>query len=255
MKTIILAGGYGTRLAEYTIEVPKPLVQVGEKPILLHIMQHYSFFGHKDFVVALGYKGEKIKEYFVNFNNLNSDLRINLSSGEIEVLNANHSNLVISLIDTGLGSMTGGRIKRLEGFIDDDCFFMTYGDGLSSVDINKLKEFHFSHGKLVTMTAVRPSARFGELEIDGNLITDFEEKPSLKQGWINCGFFVMNKKVFDYISDDQTVFEREPLQNLAKDGELMAYKHEGFWQCMDTIKDKALLEKHLETKAPWQLNR
>ena len=254
MKTIILAGGYGTRLAEHTTEIPKPLVSIGAYPIVWHIMQHYSYFANNEFILALGYKGQKIKEYFINYNQLQSDLRVRLSTGDVEILKPNNLAWKISLIDTGLETMTGGRIKRLESLIDDDCFFMTYGDGLSNVDLNKLKEFHLSHGKIATLTSVRPSARFGELEIDGDLITNFEEKPRLKQGWVNGGFFVLNKKVFDYISGDQVVFEREPLQNLAKDGQLMAFKHEGFWQCMDTFKDKMLLEKYWQSNPPWLMN-
>ena len=254
MKTIILAGGFGTRLSEYTELVPKPMVEIGHKPILWHIMRLYSHFGHKDFCIALGYKAEIIKKYFSDYHLNNVDFSIDLSSGETETLNQFSENWNINLIDTGLNTMTGGRLKRLKEYIDpNQPFLMTYGDGVSNVDINKLIEFHKSHQKLVTVTAVRPPARFGELDITNGKVNSFIEKPQLDQGWINGGFFVIEPKFLEYIEGDEIMFEREPLEKATEEGELMAFEHEGFWQCMDTKRDHQFLEKLWSNdKAPWK---
>jgi glucose-1-phosphate cytidylyltransferase len=243
MKVIILAGGFGTRLSEYTESIPKPMVLIGGKPILWHIMQRYAHYGHKDFYIALGYKAEIIKEYFLNFNTTNSDFSLNLITSQIKTHNANGPNWNVTLVDTGQDSMTGGRMKRMQPFINREPFMLTYGDGVSDIDIGALAEFHKSHGKMVTVTAVHPVARFGELKIDGDCVKSFKEKPQVTQGWINGGFFVCQPNFFDYIQDDYTVLEQDPLENVAQKNQLMAYKHEGFWQCMDTKRDKDLLEE------------
>ena len=254
MKTIILAGGLGTRLSEYTELVPKPMVEIGHKPILWHIMRLYSHFGHKDFCIALGYKAEIIKKYFSDYHLNNVDFSIDLSSGKTETLNQFSENWNINLIDTGLNTMTGGRLKRLKEYIDpNQPFLMTYGDGVSNVNINKLVEFHKSHKKLVTVTAVRPPARFGELDITNGKVNSFIEKPQLDQGWINGGFFVIEPKFLEYIEGDEIMLEREPLEKATEEGELMAFEHEGFWQCMDTKRDYQFLEKLWSNdEAPWK---
>lgn len=254
MKTIILAGGFGTRMSEYTELVPKPMVEIGQKPMLWHIMRLYSHFGHKDFCVALGYKAEIIKKYFFDYHLNNVDFSIDLSSGKTETLKQFSENWNIKLIDTGLNTMTGGRLKRLKEYIDpNQPFLMTYGDGVSNVDINKLVQFHKSHQKLVTMTAVRPPARFGELDIKNGKVNSFIEKPQLDQGWINGGFFVIEPKFLEYIEGDEIMFEREPLEKATEEGELMAFEHEGFWQCMDTKRDHQFLEKLWSNdEAPWK---
>ena len=253
MKVIILAGGLGTRLAEYTQNIPKPMVEIGGKPIIWHIMQSYSHFGHNEFYVALGYKSEVIKNYFLNYQILNSNFAIDLSNGEKKIFDDSSTNWKVNLIETGDNSMTGGRVKRMKDFIQDDLCMLTYGDGLSNVNISELIEFHKSHGKLITMTAVRPAARFGELEIEKDgVISSFEEKPQLGQGWINGGFFVFNREFFDYIQDDSTLLEREPLEKAAKEGELMAFQHKGFWMCMDSKRDhQNLLELWDKKHTPW----
>jgi glucose-1-phosphate cytidylyltransferase len=255
MKVGILAGGHGTRLAEETEIKPKPMVEIGGKPILWHIMMHYSCFGHKDFVVALGYKGEVIKRYMVDYYSLNSNLTINLRDGRVNTHGPNGlQDWTIDLIDTGLNTMTGGRIKRLQPYMGNETFMLTWGDGVSTIDLDKLLAFHRQHGRLVTLTAVRPPARYGHLEFEGNRIYRFDEKPQTAEGWINGAFFVMEPQVFDYIDGDETQFEKEPLERLAADGELMAYKHEGFWQCMDTRRDKYVLERLWDSgEAPWKL--
>lgn len=252
MKVIILAGGFGTRLSEHTTLIPKPMVQIGDVPILMHIMNIYAKYGHIEFIVALGYKAEVIKDYFLNFHALNSDFKINLKSGLVDIYQLTEKNWDVSLINTGLNTMTGGRLKMLENYIGNESFMLTYGDGVSDVDIEKLLKFHKSHGKLVTMTSVRPSARFGELIIEDNKVMNFQEKPQLHDGWINGGFFIMEPGVFKYLKDEKTLLEREPLENLTKDGQLMAYQHNGFWQCMDSKRDLELLEQLWSTnKAPW----
>ncbi len=243
MKVAILAGGVGTRLAEETEIKPKPMVEIGGRPILWHIMMHYGCYGFKEFVIALGYKGDYIKKYMVDYCSLRSDLTVNIGNGKIEVHNGNGRNQdwTVDLIDTGPDTLTGGRIKRLAPYLGNRTFMLTWGDGGSNVNLQKLLQFHRSHGKFATVTAVRPAARFGRLEIQGNQVVEFSEKPQLGEGWINGAFFVLEPGIFDYIEGDGTQWEREPLERLARDGQLMAYLHEGFWQCMDTLRDKKLL--------------
>ena len=253
MKVGILAGGMGSRLAEETVIRPKPMVEIGGQPVLWHIMQHYSGYGHKEFVVALGYKGEFIKKYMVDFLSLSSSLTIDLGSGSVDRHEGHELDWRIDLIDTGLRTNTGGRIKRLAPHLGNETFLLTWGDGVSNIDLDSLVRFHKSHGKLATVTAVRPPARFGRLEIEGDQVCSFEEKPQMSEGWINGAFFVLEPGIFDYIEGDDTQFEKEPLENIASEGQLMAYRHEGFWQCMDTLRDKVRLEKLWEAgNAPWK---
>ena len=229
MKTIILAGGYGTRLAEYTDKIPKPMIKIGEKPILSHIMNFYQSYGYDDFIIAAGYKKEIIIDYYKN-------------SKEFQNL---------KIIDTGESTMTGGRILRLKSHVDkNEDFFMTYGDGLCSVNLDDLIQFHKKNDKLATVTAVHPPVRFGELEIEGDKVIKFEEKPQSSAGWINGGYFVLNYEIFDYIDNDQIMFEKEPMTNLYQDNNLNAFKHEGFWKCMDTLRDKISLEQILKDEGP-----
>jgi glucose-1-phosphate cytidylyltransferase len=254
MKVAILAGGYGTRLAEETEIKPKPMVEIGGRPILWHIMMIYSHYGFKDFVIALGYKGEVIKKYMVDYCTLCSDLTVNLKSGDVKFHNGSNLDWTVELIDTGLHSQTGGRIKRLAPYVGNETFMLTWGDGVADIDIRRLLDFHRSHGKLATLTAVRPPARYGHLALDGDVISEFSEKPQIGEGWINGAFFVLEPGVFDYIAGDDTQWEKEPLEKLAKDGQLMAYKHTSFWQCMDTLREKHILLKHWESgKAPWKV--
>lgn len=252
MKVILLAGGFGTRLAEYTDIIPKPLVRIGGKPILWHIMNYYAKYNHKDFYVGLGYKAEMVKEYFINYRSLNSDFSIDLASGLITPHQLDNVDWKITLIDTGEKTMTGGRVKRFKEFIGNETCMLTYGDGLSNVDLDKLLAFHKSHGKMVTLTSVRPTARFGELNLNGGEVISFQEKPQLHEGWINGGFFVFEPAFFDLIDNDFTMLEREPLEKVVKMGELMAYRHDGFWQCMDNKRDYELLQSiWTEGNAPW----
>ena len=253
MRVVVLAGGRGTRLQEETVVRPKPMVEIGGRPILWHIMQVYAAHGYGDFLIACGYKGEIIKEYFSNFFLHESDYRIDLSDGSLEVLNSGKLDWSITVVDTGQETMTGGRILRLKELIDDSTFMVTYGDGLGSIDISALAEFHEAHGKLATVTAVRPPARFGELVLDDAQVTRFREKPQTAEGWINGGFFIFEPDVFGYIDGDETALEREPLRRLAQDGQLMAFRHEGFWQPMDTLREKESLEELWSTGvAPWK---
>ena len=243
MKVVLLAGGYGTRMSEYTELLPKPMVKIGKYPILWHIMNFYASYGHKDFLIALGYKAEVIKEFFYKFHALNSDFSVNLGSGEIEFFNQTNVDWKVSLMDTGMETMTGGRLLRMRDLIDfNEPFLLTYGDGVSNIDIEALVAFHHSHGKLITMSAVRPSARFGELDIIDGRVVKFEEKPQLYEGWINGGYFVVEPGFLKLIDGDEDMLERRPLERAAKLGELMAFKHEGFWQCMDTKREHQLLE-------------
>jgi len=253
MKVVILAGGFGTRLSEYTESIPKPMVTVGARPILRHIMKTYAYFGHKNFYLALGYKAEVIKEYFLHYRSLNSDFTVNLANGNIKPLQIDDTDWKVTLVDTGLDSMTGGRVKRLQSFIGNEPFMLTYGDGLADIDITQLLKFHKSHGKMVTVSAVHPGARFGEIEMQGQEVVSFQEKPQTGQGWINGGYFVIEPEFFDLIDGDQTILEREPLEKVAAMGELMAYHHDGYWQCMDTKRDRDHLEELWDTdKAPWK---
>lgn len=254
MKVAILAGGVGTRLVEETEVKPKPMVEIGGTPILWHIMRHYAHFGFEDFVVALGYRGEYIKRYFVDYCSLVDDLKVDLSTGEVTSHGGARPNWTVDLVDTGVETQTGGRIKRLAPYVGDETFMLTWGDGVSDVDLKALLEFHRAHGKLCTLTAVRPPARFGHLEVDDGRVVEFSEKPQTGEGWINGAFFVCEPRVFDYIDGDSSAWEREPLEQLAKDGQLMAYEHRSFWQCMDTLRDKHLLQGLWESgNAPWKL--
>jgi glucose-1-phosphate cytidylyltransferase len=254
VKVAILAGGVGTRLEEETIIRPKPMVEIGGMPILWHIMKHFSHYHYQEFVIALGYKGVYIKKYFTDYCTLHSNLTVNIQNGDVQRHSSDfHPKWKVDLIDTGLATMTGGRIKRLNPYLENKTFMLTWGDGVSNVNLDALLEFHKSHNKLATITAVRPTARFGHLDLDGNRIVEFSEKPQTSEGWINGAFFVLEPGVFDYIHGDQTVWEREPMENLAKDGQLMAYKHTGFWQCMDTLRDKNLLNGLWDSgNAPWK---
>ena len=242
MKIVILAGGLGTRLSEYTDTIPKPMVTVGGRPIIWHIMHMYARFGHKDFYLALGYKSEVIKEYFLHYRNLNADFTIDLGNGDVNAHQTDEIDWKVTLVDTGLDSMTGGRIKRMQPPIGNEPFLLTYGDGVADIDISALVDFHRSHGKMVTISAVHPAARFGELDMDEDRVICFQEKPQTAQGWINGGYFVIEPEFFDLIEGDSTALEKQPLEQVAKMGELMAYRHHGFWQCMDTKRDKDLLE-------------
>jgi glucose-1-phosphate cytidylyltransferase len=254
VKTVILCGGLGTRLSEETTIKPKPMVEIGGRPILWHIMKIYERHGFNDFMLALGYKGEMVKDYFLNYHARMSDLNVHLMSGRIDYSNPTAEDWRVSLIDTGAATMTGGRLLRLKNQLQSGgTFMLTYGDGVSDVDIGRLLEFHRSHGRLATVTAVRPPVRFGELGITDSRVTEFQEKPQAGEGWINGGFFVFEPRIFDFILDDSTLLEREPLERLARDGELMAYRHSDFWQCMDTVRDRQALEElWARGDAPWR---
>lgn len=252
MKVGILAGGKGSRLAEETVIKPKPMVEIGGKPIIWHIMMHYSYYGFNEFVIALGYKGEVLKKYMVDYASLDGNLKVNLRSGEIIANGGICPNWTVELIETGLETMTGGRIKRLAPYMGDETFMLTWGDGVSDLNLHDLLAFHKSHGKLATLTAVRPPARYGHLVFDGNRVMQFDEKPQIGEGWINGAFFVLEPGVFDYIEGDHTQWEHEPLEQLAADGQLMAYKHTSFWQCMDTLRERHILETLYQSgHAPW----
>ncbi|MCC7363142.1 MAG: glucose-1-phosphate cytidylyltransferase [Dehalococcoidia bacterium] len=253
MKVAILAGGVGSRLSEETESKPKPMVEIGGRPILWHIMKYYATFGFEDFVIALGYKGELIKRWMVDHAALTSDITVGFRDASVIRHEPEFLNWNVSMVETGQGTATGGRIKRLAPHVGDGTFMLTWGDGLSTVDLDALLAFHRAHGKLATLTAVRPPARFGHLEINGSRVSEFSEKPQTGEGWINGAFFVLEPGVFDYIEGDDTQFEREPLSGLAADGQLMAYQHDGFWQCMDTLRDKKLLEAMWESEAPWKV--
>jgi len=253
MKVVILAGGFGTRLAEYTDVIPKPMVCIGERPILWHIMKRYAHYGHKDFHIALGYKAEAVKKYFLDNNQVSSNFTIDLKTGEQTHFDRDNVDWRVTLVDTGLETLTGERVKRLKSFIGEECFLLTYGDGLADIDIEALVAFHKRNKKMVTVTAVRPSARFGELKIDGDVVTSFEEKPQTASGWINGGYFVVEPEFLDLIEGDSTILERGPLEKAAELGQLSAYKHHGFWQCMDTKRDRDLLNDMHEKGSPaWE---
>lgn len=254
MKVAILAGGLGTRLSEETTIKPKPMVEVGGKPILWHIMNIYASHGYKEFVIALGYKGEIIKDYFLNYHYHSHSLTVQLKTGDIKIHNNEGEDWIVHLLDTGADSNTGGRVKQAAEFIGNEPFMLTYGDGVSNVNIPQLIEFHKEQNKLVTMTAVRPPARFGQMIIEDRRVVQFKEKPQIAEGWINGGFFVLQPEIIKYIKGDQTAWEYESLENIAEDGQLSAYQHEGFWQSMDTIRDVHLLNKlWQEEKAPWKI--
>lgn len=254
MKVLILAGGLGSRLSEETVLKPKPMVEIGTRPILWHIMKIYSYYGFNEFIILCGYKGYMIKEYFANYYRHMSDMTVDMTNNSI-THHANHAEpWKVTLIDTGIETMTGGRIKRVQEYIGNKPFMLTYGDGVSDVNIRDLLQFHTSHGKAITMTAVQPEGRFGSLQIsDDDKVSSFQEKPKGDGSWINGGFFVCQPEVLDYIPlDDSVIFEREPLENLAKSGELFTYKHRGFWKPMDTLRDKSQLEEMVQKgTAPW----
>ena len=255
MKVLILAGGFGTRLSEETGIKPKPMVEIGGKPILWHILKSYSYYGYKEFVILLGYKGYMIKEYFANYFLHNSSVTIDLKNDEITVLNNQSEDWKVTLLDTGLNTMTGGRIKQAKEIVGDEKFMLTYGDGVSDVNFNKLVDYHNSHNGIITMTTVQPQSRYGTIEFgEGDKVESFQEKPEGERGWINGGFFVCDPEVFDYISDDtQCVFERDPLEKMSNDEKLYAFKHDSFWTAMDSLKDKNDLEKLWNTNnAKWK---
>ncbi len=254
MKVAILAGGSGTRLAEETDIKPKPMVEIGGRPILWHILMHYTSYGFHEFAIALGYKGEQIKKYMVDYGKLSSNLTVNLGKGEVTIRGEQTADVLVDLIDTGNNTQTGGRIKRLAPYLGNETFMLTWGDGVSDINLHELLAFHRSHGKLATLSAVRPPARFGHLELNGSHVEVFSEKPQTLEGWINGAFFVLEPEIFDYIDGDATQFERAPLERLAHDKQLMAFRHDGFWQCMDTIRDKRLLETLWDSgQAPWAI--
>ena len=253
MKAVILAGGLGTRLSEETETRPKPMVEIGGLPILWHIMKHFSAYGVRDFVICLGYKGYVIKEYFLNYRLHLSDVTIDTTSGDVEFHRSGAEGWKVTLIETGLATMTGGRLRRVRDYLGDQDFFMTYGDGVSDVDLGRLDAFHKAHGRLATVTAVVPPGRFGALELHGDAVTGFREKPAGDGATINGGFFVLSPKAIDYVEGDDTVWEREPMESLARDGQLSAYAHHGFWHAMDTLRDKTYLEGlWARGDAPWR---
>lgn len=253
MEVVILCGGLGTRLSEKTQIRPKPMVEIGNRPMVWHIMKIYERFGISDFTLALGYKGEFIKDYFLNYHARSSNLQLNLRSGEVNYSETKIENWSLSLIDTGAKSLTGGRLLRLKDHLrSKGTFMLTYGDGLSDIDINSLLEFHRSHNKIATVSAVHPIARFGCLKIDNGKVFSFQEKSQIDVGLINGGFFVFEQEIFDYLEDDQTILETTPLEKLVQEGELMAYEHEGFWHCMDTLRDLNKLQEMWDSgQAPW----
>ena len=255
MKAVILAGGLGSRLVEETTQRPKPMVEIGGRPILWHIMNIFGAHGVDEFVIALGYKGEIVKQYFLNFYAVNSDLTIDLRTGRQTIHDCARPDWRVHLVDTGLDTQTGGRVKRLRRLLgEDETFLMTYGDGVADIDIGGLLAFHRRHGRLATVTTVKPPARFGRLGFEGDLVTTFNEKAEDSEGWINGGFFVLNARALDYIDGDQTVWERDPLERLARDRQLVAYRHSRFWSCMDTLKEKHMLEElWASSTAPWKI--
>jgi glucose-1-phosphate cytidylyltransferase len=256
MKAVILAGGLGSRLSEETTLRPKPMVEIGGRPILWHIMNIYSYYGINEFIIAIGYKGEVVKQYFYSFYALNNDITVDLGSGEVIIhKNGRPHNWRVHIVDTGLHTQTGGRLKRLEGWLaGDETFMFTYGDGVADVDLRALLRFHQSHGRLATVTTVRVPARFGRIAFDGDRIVEFFEKPEASEGWINGGFFVLNRGALDYIEGDETIWERDAVVRLARDGQLMGYRHTGFWSCMDTLKEKQMLEELWASGAPpWRI--
>lgn len=254
MKVVILAGGLGTRLAEETEVKPKPMVEIGGLPILWHIMKHYACHGFKEFYIALGYRGEVIKRFFMDYYSLNGSMTIDLASGDLKTRDRECEDWIVHLENTGLDANTGGRVKRLESHLQNETFMLTYGDGICDVNLQKLLEFHRAHGRIATVTAVRPPARFGGLVFDGDMVAEFIEKPQIGEGWINGGFMVCEPAIFDYLKDINTSLEADALEQLASEKQLVAYRHEGFWQCMDTLRDKRLLESLWQKqRAPWKV--
>jgi glucose-1-phosphate cytidylyltransferase len=255
MKVVVLAGGLGTRLSEETEARPKPMVEIGGRPILWHILKHYAHFGFQEFYVALGYKGESIKRFFLDYHALGSNMSVSLRDGRVEVHDAGErEDWRVHLIETGLETNTGGRLKRLEPFLSDGTFMLTYGDGVSDVDLGALLKFHRAHGRLATVTAVRPPSRFGGLIFEGDRVSDFEEKPQIGEGWINGGFLVLEPGFFQYLAGDGASLEANGLEAAARDGQLMAFRHERFWQCMDTLRELRILQTMwTEQRAPWKL--
>ena len=255
MKVVILAGGFGTRITEESATKPKPMIEIGGRPILWHIMNIYATHGITEFIIAVGYKGEMIKEYFLNFYALNSDLSIDLATGKATIREGNQPNWKVHLVDTGLLTNTGGRLKRLSSFLEEDETFMfTYGDGVGDIDLGGLLKYHQAEGRLATLTTVRTPARFGRIGLNGSLVHQCHEKPEEGEGWINGGYFVLHRKVLDYIEGDSTAWERQPLERLTKEGQLAGYQHTGFWSCMDTLKEKNMLEEMWNSgNAPWKI--
>ena len=252
MKVVILSGGFGTRISEYTTVIPKPMIPINGKPIIEHIMEIYSKYGFKDFYLALGYKANVIKEYFYNYEILNSNFKVDFKNRSVTPYKKQEKDWTVNLIDTGENTMTGGRLKRLKDYIKDDTFLLTYGDAVTNLDINEVIKFHYSHGKMITITGVRPPARFGELTInEKNEVLEFKEKPNINEGWINGGFFVIEPKFLDYINGDNCILEKEPLEKAAKSKELVAYLHDGFWHCIDTKRDKDNLEEIIKNNKVW----
>ena len=252
MKVVILSGGLGTRISEYTTVIPKPMIPINGKPIIEHIMEIYSKYGFKDFYLALGYKANVIKEYFYNYEILNSNFKVDFKNRSVTPFKKQDKEWTVNLIDTGENTMTGGRLKRLKEYIKDDTFLLTYGDAVTDLDINKVIKFHYSHGKMITVTGVRPPARFGELTInENNEVLEFKEKPNIKEGWINGGFFVIEPRFLEYINGDDCILEKEPLEKAAKSNELVAYLHDGFWHCIDTKRDKDNLEEIIKNNKAW----
>ena len=255
MKTVILAGGFGTRISEESAIRPKPMVEIGGRPILWHIMNIFSYHGVNEFIIALGYKGEVIKEYFLNFYAINNDISIDMETGKTTIHDGKQPPWTVHLVDTGMYTQTGGRLKRLQNWLgEDEIFMFTYGDGVADINLKALLEFHKWHGKIATITTVRPPARFGRIAQNGDHITEFSEKPQTGEGWINGGFFVLHPKALEYIDGDDTNWERDSVERLAHDGQLMGFKHYSFWSCMDTLKEKNMLEELWNSgKAPWKI--
>jgi glucose-1-phosphate cytidylyltransferase len=254
MKVAILAGGLGTRLSEETTLKPKPMVEIGGMPMLWHIMKIYAVYGYNEFVIALGYKGELIKDYFINYHYRARNITVELNSGRLTTHDGQSEDWIVHLLDTGLETQTGGRVKRISEFIGDEPFMLTYGDGVSNVNIPKLLDFHHTRGKVATLTAVRPAARFGQMLVEDGQVVQFKEKPQIGEGWINGGFFVLQPEIRDYIQNDQVALERQPLERLSSEGQLVAYQHNDFWYCMDSIRDVQLMDKlWAEGNPPWKL--
>ncbi len=254
MKVVILAGGMGTRLAEETEARPKPMVEIGGHPILWHIMKHFGHYDMSEFFIALGYKGDLIKRFFLDYYALSSSMTISLKSGAVDIMDGEREDWTVHLMDTGLTTNTGGRLKRLEPWLRDGAFIMTYGDGVCNINLHDLLRFHHEHGRIATITAVRPASRFGGLVFAGDHVSEFTEKPQIGEGWVNGGFIVLEPAIFDYLDGDDDSLERKAFEQLALEGELVAYRHEGFWQCMDTLREKRLLESYWQSgDAPWRV--